>query len=143
MQQPAGAARQERDGTMREGRRQCSKRGGDSTISRGERDGGAMREEVMQQPTSTRGVRPEERDGGATREGIDDGVARRRTMRMTTMGDSITASAMATTTTMTATTATMATTVTMVMTAASSRGATWDTLSGKLANLKIRKDQWR
>ncbi len=89
-----------------------------------------MREEVMQQPTSTRGARREERDGGATREGVDDGVARRRT---TTTGDSITASATATTRTTTATTATMATMATMATTAASSRGTTWDTLSGKWA----------
>ncbi len=99
----------------------------------------------MQQLTSMRGAQREKRDGGATREGINDGVARRRTTRTTrttTTGDSITASATATTTTTTvttATTATMATTATtatmatMATTAASSRGATWDTLSVKWA----------
>ncbi len=89
-----------------------------------------MREEVMQQPTSTRGARGKEREGGATREGVNNGVARRRTTRMTMTGDSITASATATTTKTTATTATMAT---MATTAASSRGATWDMLLGKWA----------
>ncbi len=92
-----------------------------------------MREEGMQQPNSTRGARRKERDGGATREGINDGVARRRTTRTMTTGDSITASVMAT---RTKTTATMVTTATMATTEASSRGATWDTLSGKWAKAR-------
>jgi len=47
----------------------CGERGGNSTNSRCKSDGGATREEAMQQPTSTREVQRKERDGGVTREG--------------------------------------------------------------------------
>jgi len=50
-------------------RRQCRERGGTSTNSRCKRDGGATREEAIQQPTSTREAHRKERDGGMTREG--------------------------------------------------------------------------
>jgi len=49
--------------------RQCGERGSNSTNSRCKRDGGATREEAMQQPTSTREAQHKERDGGMTREG--------------------------------------------------------------------------
>ena len=39
---------------LHQARQQCGKRGGNSTTSWRKRDGGAMREEAMQQPTSTR-----------------------------------------------------------------------------------------
>jgi len=50
-------------------RRRCEERGGNSTNSWCKRDGGATREEAMQQPTSTRKAQLKEIDGGVTREG--------------------------------------------------------------------------
>jgi len=64
---------------------QCGERGGNSTNSRCKRDGGASREEAMQQPTSTREVQRKEIDGGMTREGRG-GMARFCT-GSTTKGD--------------------------------------------------------
>ena len=66
-------------------RRRCGERGGNSTNSRCKRDGGATREEAMQQPTSTREAQRKERDGGVTREGRG-GMARFCT-GSTTKGD--------------------------------------------------------
>jgi len=66
-------------------RRRCGERGGNSTDSRCKRDGGTMREEAMQQPTSTREAQRKERDGGVTREGRG-GMARFCT-GSTTKGD--------------------------------------------------------
>jgi len=66
-------------------RRRCGERGGNSTNSRCKRDGGATREEAMQQPTRTREAQREERDGGVTREGRG-GMARFCT-GSTTKGD--------------------------------------------------------
>jgi len=65
--------------------RRCRERGGNSTTSRCKRDGGATREEAMQQPTSTREAQRKERHGGATREGRG-GMARGCT-GSTTKGD--------------------------------------------------------
>jgi hypothetical protein len=77
--------RQGSDAKRDKERWRCGERGGNLTTSRRKRDGGATREEAMQQPTSTREAQREERDDGVTREGRG-GTARGST-GSTTKGD--------------------------------------------------------
>jgi hypothetical protein len=58
-----------REAVVQQERWQCGKRGGDSTTSWHERDVGAIRDEAMQQPASTREAQCNMSDGGVTSEG--------------------------------------------------------------------------